>query len=362
MVATFSILHISDLHFGQSMSNPSGGLTGVANSEALTAVRDYLFDNKIDLVVATGDLATDGHIESLRNAREFLMKDGASMQRTASEASLARNPRNLIIVPGNHDRFLSGWLPLMRSAKHYIHVFPEFTHQINRVLHAETFTSSSGFTVRTIAIDSCAGTRNVRIARGRIHKDDLLWIKRLWREDRESSLQIDVRLLALHHHLTVPEGHEFKLSTQLRDRRRVVRAMLRGGIDLALYGHEHKFRAWSASYKNLIDSPKVARALSKDGWDLAKPVGLCLCGTTAQHGADAHTAYRIDLTRHETGAGNEYEYAFTLLSSVGGRPLKPFAGNGHRFRAAPLVHPPPRQESSQPLPPPAGRFVRGLAG
>jgi Calcineurin-like phosphoesterase len=66
---------------------------------------------KFDLMLATGDLSTDGSRKAIMNALDFLrqseLRDGSS--RVATRGLNAGATRR-ILLPGNHDRFTRAWV------------------------------------------------------------------------------------------------------------------------------------------------------------------------------------------------------------------------------------------------------------
>ena len=111
-MATFNVLHISDLHFasepniiGLNDVSPAAlfrtGRPGFASSHSPDVAEELLAfvgeAKGIDAVLITGDLATTGNSQDLSAAKEYVSK--------------FRRVAPLFVVPGNHDRFGALGLP-----------------------------------------------------------------------------------------------------------------------------------------------------------------------------------------------------------------------------------------------------------
>jgi 3',5'-cyclic AMP phosphodiesterase CpdA len=68
-------------------------------------------DGEFDLMLATGDLSTDGSHKSIMNALDFMregeLRDGGSR---AVTRGLNAGKTRRILLPGNHDRFTRAWV------------------------------------------------------------------------------------------------------------------------------------------------------------------------------------------------------------------------------------------------------------
>jgi 3',5'-cyclic AMP phosphodiesterase CpdA len=67
---------------------------------------------KFDLLLATGDLVTDGSSEAFGWCLDYLQNDevrGGDASRAATRG-LGFDPDRRILLPGNHDRFNRAWL------------------------------------------------------------------------------------------------------------------------------------------------------------------------------------------------------------------------------------------------------------
>ncbi|MFH1438438.1 MAG: metallophosphoesterase [Pseudomonadota bacterium] len=106
----FRLAHISDLHFFSSMNVPLTRLLGkralgYANlyfhrrfqhdPRLIRLLMENLKEQKVDHIVVTGDLTNLSLGEEFGGIRELLLQSGFS-------------PRDISVVPGNHDRYTKG--------------------------------------------------------------------------------------------------------------------------------------------------------------------------------------------------------------------------------------------------------------
>lgn len=140
------ILHISDLHFGHH------------NPQLLESLKTRATILKPDLILATGDLAHHCDEVSLTAARNYLQElaklcsqspeaanqqlpsqspDGANQQlssqapeaanrQLSSQSPDGANVPKLLVIPGNHDCSLGGWIPISATQRQYREVFGTF--------------------------------------------------------------------------------------------------------------------------------------------------------------------------------------------------------------------------------------------
>lgn len=133
------LTQLSDLHLVEdltSLGSRRRGKTPLAKSHHLltlsrlgAAVRKTHFD----LLIVTGDLATDGSAGALRQARRFLEDEEVTPEQLAYVRPWARGKRHapircigakdkLVVLPGNHDRY--SWLPMQMQARSFEKEFP----------------------------------------------------------------------------------------------------------------------------------------------------------------------------------------------------------------------------------------------
>jgi len=122
-----SLAHLSDFHFVGELTESGRRLwtKGVkshsfAKIDALSQ-EFYEFrrlDSYPDVIVVTGDVSTDGSTQSLETALGFIQ--GSEIFKGVPgrliTTGLCASPDRRIIIPGNHDRYGFGLLPLQRTS------------------------------------------------------------------------------------------------------------------------------------------------------------------------------------------------------------------------------------------------------
>jgi 3',5'-cyclic AMP phosphodiesterase CpdA len=132
-MATFRLLHISDLHFSVQPRRldalarvrrgfqqqqvlralfqiRSGGLYSSHDPDLARALAEFALYNRqnLDGIVITGDLATTGLADDLDTARNYIDEPASIGVSTIERApTLAAAGLNLCLLPGNHDRYSS---------------------------------------------------------------------------------------------------------------------------------------------------------------------------------------------------------------------------------------------------------------
>lgn len=119
---TLRILHLSDLHIANNrtfyrMIGKVTNLLSVHNADALETLAEivYSWRNDIDAILISGDIATTGAVVDLNRAIDFFnTPPNVSFfpwLNYKREPTIQAFNKPIIIVPGNHDRFLniSGW-------------------------------------------------------------------------------------------------------------------------------------------------------------------------------------------------------------------------------------------------------------
>lgn len=119
------ILQISDLHFTSKLANKARAF--YKRPFLFAKAKGHAFDRivslsrqvatlerqsgKFDLMLATGDLSTDGSSASLSNVLEYIQKeevrDGGPRIATRG---LNADANRRILLPGNHDRYTRAWI------------------------------------------------------------------------------------------------------------------------------------------------------------------------------------------------------------------------------------------------------------
>lgn len=211
---TLTILHVSDLHFG----DPKAALNREDVSRVIRGLLARAGPNV--LLVLSGDISFKGREQGYIEARDALL--------SALEAYDI--PRNRIIVcPGNHDvvKSTAGWSPFK--------AFDAWSANLRNDKRC------------TFSADSC---RRVNCSDA-----DFLVINSAYHGDIEYGL-VDLtnldsvlanmvaepspgspRIAVLHHHLVPFSGHDDKSTT--RNAYQVLKRLIKHGFSLVLHGHQH---------------------------------------------------------------------------------------------------------------------------
>jgi hypothetical protein len=117
------VLHVSDLHLVENLLDPRGGgsptLGQKKHNEAAASMLGrvtWQLQPRVDLLVATGDLTTDGKRGSFETLLQFVQGgpvSGENKQRIAI-FGLNAGPANRLLLPGNHDRYAGEFIPGQR--------------------------------------------------------------------------------------------------------------------------------------------------------------------------------------------------------------------------------------------------------
>ncbi|MGH9871196.1 MAG: metallophosphoesterase family protein [Pyrinomonadaceae bacterium] len=272
-----TLLHVSDFHFDGNLTeqgrrhwrrNFGVKSHGFGKIDALSAKFAALEAVGLgpDLLLATGDISTDGAGESFEVAREFI--ESKEIQRGTPDrlvtVGLGMNRDRRIIVPGNHDRYAKeSRVPYQNPTSALEAAF----QSRNNYPYAVAFrrsgveNDSANPALLFFVFDSTAPERLtttvapwVRIARGRIENAECRWlasqIETITKSGRLDSLDggsvaIDyenaVRIAVLHHHPIMKYPRKvFDRWTQMENAPAFVNACFDAGMDLVLFGHEHQ--------------------------------------------------------------------------------------------------------------------------
>lgn len=260
------ILHISDLHFVKELTQEGRAFSRLrAQSHSFYKIEHLAahiremenVQGPFDLVLATGDLSTNGLCGSLATVLEYLDKDTlyrGSPARLMTKGLRAGEGRRLLL-PGNHDRFTRDWIPIQRQSDK----FEKVLKTPNRYPYVVGFRPRGLADARNIpallffVFDSTPSVAArmwpaKRIARGRIENEECRWIVDTALALRENGrvesidgtpIRIDfdncVRIAVLHHH-PFDEG----FTSLMENNAKFVEYCFRGGIDVVLFGHDHK--------------------------------------------------------------------------------------------------------------------------
>ena len=132
----FRLVHISDLHFvanpferGSKFRARSWLAKSHSGDKASLLAESLLTLGEVDVLLATGDLTTDGSAEALQTVRAYLretkLAGTANRRQTYPITALGSVARTTLVVPGNHDRFGGSRMPTQRDSFGFNDIFGE---------------------------------------------------------------------------------------------------------------------------------------------------------------------------------------------------------------------------------------------
>ncbi len=272
MSVVANLLHISDLHFIEDLTERGKKLWVKRlgpRSHAfakVSALSRALHREPVDeLIVATGDLSTDGTRQSLATVRTFVEANEVRIGPTQRLITygLAAPVTQHLFLPGNHDRF-EGPVWIQQTAKNinleevfssdpkypYLCGYRKNDYQGSAAVVFFVFDSTPSET----AVEGWKKAPHYHIARGRIEPGECDWLidesrslactpevkclgsSELIRFDPASA----IRVVLVHHH-PVPTniGGKMNPATLMENNSDFVAACLEAKIDIVLFGHEH---------------------------------------------------------------------------------------------------------------------------
>lgn len=280
-----TIAHLSDLHLvgditeeGRSLAIKGPKTHSYAKIEALsTAIFEIeeLKNTAIDLFVVTGDVTTDGSIESLKTALEFIEERDIYRYTPARRIlrGLGASRSSRIVVPGNHDRYAGRLWPLPQQVSNK--ALEDAFQSPSNYPYAVAFKNpdiDSPLGLLFFVFDSTlvqAGRQDYlnKLARGRIDKGECQHLLEMSAEIKRTGkvlatdgnlTNIDydraIKIAVLHHHPVLPQRlTEANMSAYARVKRRLlsgltlmenadifVDACVKAEIDFVLFGHQHE--------------------------------------------------------------------------------------------------------------------------
>src|SRR6185503_4388035 len=100
MHATFTLAHISDLHFSHGAYREGSHQHSILR---LKGIQELLSNLEIDRLIISGDITNDGGPESLLRAHSWIFNSFLIDGKEAIGLGLA--PNTVGVIPGNHDAF-----------------------------------------------------------------------------------------------------------------------------------------------------------------------------------------------------------------------------------------------------------------
>lgn len=225
------ILHISDLHFGSDHAYSDTGIT-----ERIQLV-DQLVSALPELpaaVIVSGDLTTRGEQEGLVAARLFL-------EELAKRVQL--DPRNFIVVPGNHDILVDDEAAVKTMAneqnyRDFVRLFYGVEHGLERVHVVQL---SNGVRLLFGTSNSSKYRANVLMDYGYVGWDRIEPV--MAHLQRLSKVQNSHAFYVLHHHLQSAYGNEEPTPNRpvsvTLDAGDLISLAAKYGVKALVHGHQH---------------------------------------------------------------------------------------------------------------------------
>lgn len=219
----FTILHISDLHFGPAF------VPHVA--EALLKIAPRLAP---DAIVASGDFTQRAKPQQFTEARAFLDR---------------LPPAPLIVTPGNHD------VPLYRFKERLFSPYELYQRHIRDELDSVVKVGNVVF----VSLNSTSPLR--AITNGRISEEQLDFCSRSLADVPDGA----VKIVVAHHHFA--PAPDFDKDQVMPKAKRAMDRFIRLGVDMVLGGHMH--RAYIGNSLDVYTGPDREQGLI-----------IVQCGTT----------------------------------------------------------------------------------
>jgi 3',5'-cyclic AMP phosphodiesterase CpdA len=259
-----TILHITDPHFVTYKKHRSQHVWRLegepGNKPTLAeAIQQALNGKSVGLVIVTGDLTFTGSSEEFESAMHSLVR---------LSGFLNLDPSRFVIIPGNHDIQWAGEENFdddaevkeapdtaMKNYKDFYYSF--FWHDSSPTLAmGRRFFLPCGIAVEVCGLNSSSleTNKNFLAGMGRIQESAFTQVANSLKWNDLSGFAL--RVLAIHHHLTLTEDLEpaqdyyrgFGIAV---DAPRIMRMAARSGVHLVLHGHKHRAFIWRSGVYEL---------------------------------------------------------------------------------------------------------------
>jgi predicted phosphodiesterase len=324
-----SILQVSDLHFFRELSFKGGrnwsfknfGVKGHSVAKLRVLARAIITqrasEGDDDVLVATGDISTDGTSDSLAIAREFIDRGTIYENGRLVSAGLATSRNQRIILAGNHDRYGDDFLPYEsatnRTLESVFQIKDEYPYIVG-FRRPPKRADADAPTILFYVFDSTltgdiAESPNPakRIARGIITDQECEWLESMPEALRSArsvsdlggeNLTIDydntIRVVLLHHHPVIKQKNSvfqfFNGSSWsiMENADRFVEACFKAEVDLVLFGHEHE--NYNESHQREIVETTGKRVHT---------IRFVCCPSTSEYSEKKNGYYKIDFNANE---------------------------------------------------------------
>lgn len=315
------IVHLSDLHIHEPLSSKGrrlilGQKSHVFNHLA-AARRAILKENVLNpslqtTYCVTGDITTNASTEAFRLGRSFLRDIEVVSNGVKHTVGLGATSSGYetVVVPGNHDRYWKVQLGYdgvsFEQAFHgLIGIMPGSADQ-----PFERLPSGAKY-MPHIRVVRCGGSNSVacvffcidsndltpleklnpltKIACGRVSEESLSWLRSSVSKLNSDNQVVDcfgateslvecrvLKILVLHHHPIVPEGEKYSGRTVLLNNDAVKSIASILGIDMVVFGHEHRAFVSAKLDGAMTTSPLYFCAPSLSVFGAEEPNGFAL--------------------------------------------------------------------------------------
>ncbi|MBD0369707.1 MAG: metallophosphoesterase [Pyrinomonadaceae bacterium] len=323
----FTLAQISDLHFIGKLTEKGrthylkqfGTKSHAFNkvdalSRAFRLIQHPRWGKPIEVLMATGDISTDGSTKALYTALTFIECQAITdVNGKPLATGLNKQHHQRLVLPGNHDRYTATWLPKQVSSKELENIFSTpVKYPYVRGYRPSGSTNKSDPTLLFIVFDSTLDPTDPafawnRVARGRVEEtecqgmlDALNNIKSTREVESIDGGKLEVnydktfRIVLLHHH---PKRHGRGLraavkhaTSKMENARLFIRYCFDAHIDLILFGHQHK------EYYDII-SPTATPDWSPPSD--AHDIYYFCCLSTSEYSETDNGFYLIDFYKNE---------------------------------------------------------------
>lgn len=274
-----TVIHISDLHFGQILANNQFPFIGGWAAHDFRVCRDlplameYIRATLLEIpdedelrLVASGDLTATGTHQEFVVAHSFL-RSRLRLRRTPPGRStgLALTDEQIAAVPGNHDHWDGKRLP--RPIAYTKAIFPRYFRQTPwpKVWPSR----SGGLELEIYGIDSNSGFENKRTnfrAKGEFSNGELQILEQLLKDSDQRHTPHGVsrvRALVTHHSLTYTGRVPYIMALEDSSRDRLLEIAAQYKIGAILTGHTHG----ANFHKFTVRLPHPSTA-TRDVWEM----------------------------------------------------------------------------------------------
>lgn len=200
-----TIAHVSDVHFGRH------------DPQIVAALETWLFAQRPDLVVISGDFTQRARVAQYKEACAFVER-------------LEAGGLDLLAVPGNHD------VPLYDVVRRFVRPL----HRYRRFIDDEL---CPWFESDDLAVLGINTARSLTIKDGSISLEQMTTIRQCFRDVPAEK----TRILVTHHPLfAMPIGDEGELTKVVKRHSDALTAVAEAGVHLLLAGHFHRTYARAA--------------------------------------------------------------------------------------------------------------------